>query len=149
MSLDNLLGKTLEKITPDRPGITRLLEAAQRNIADSNIELISNENRFDVAYKAIMQLSNIALSASGYRTLTSVPGHHQTMIQSLTKTIDIETDTMIILDSLRKQRNIADYSGDTITETTMITCTKHAKELLFLVEDWLKNHKPELIELGN
>jgi hypothetical protein len=39
---------------------------------------LSNENRFDAAYKAIMQLSNAALQAAGFRTLTSKTGHHQT-----------------------------------------------------------------------
>ena len=92
MSLDNLIGKSLESIVPDAGAIRRLLDAAERNIADAHIEGLSNENKFDMAYKAIMQLANISLQASGYRTLTSKPGHHQTMIQSLPKTIGLEID---------------------------------------------------------
>ena len=53
MSLNNLVGRTLEKITPDRTSIIRILTAAERNIADSKIKQISAENRFDAAYKAI------------------------------------------------------------------------------------------------
>jgi len=71
MSLENLVGKTLEKINSDTASIKRLLSSAERNIADSHVLEISSENRFDVAYKAIMQLANIALQANGYRTLTS------------------------------------------------------------------------------
>ena len=55
-----------------------------------------------------MQLSNAALQANGYRTLTSKPGHHQTMIQSLPKTIGLDSDKVIQLDALRKARNVAD-----------------------------------------
>ena len=80
MTLDNLIGISLEKITPHKDAINRLLYAAERNIVDSKIDLVSTENRFDAAYKAIMQLANAALQAHGYRTLTSKPGHHQTMI---------------------------------------------------------------------
>ena len=78
MTLDNLIGKLLERINPDSSAIQRLLEAAQRNIKDAELAGLSNENRFDATYKAIMQLSNAALQAAGFRTLTSKPGHHQT-----------------------------------------------------------------------
>lgn len=77
MTLDNLIGKLLERINPDSAAIQRLLEAAQRNIKDSELAELSNENRFDAAYKAIMQLANAALQAAGLRTLTSKPDHHQ------------------------------------------------------------------------
>lgn len=87
MTLNNLVGISLETIVPDPQMIQRLLQAAERNIADSHIETVSNENRFDAAYKAIMQLANLALQASGYRTFTSKPGHYQTMLQSLVKII--------------------------------------------------------------
>lgn len=145
MSLNNLVGRTLEKITPDRTSIIRILTAAERNIADSKIKQISAENRFDAAYKAIMQLANAALQASGYRTLTSVPGHHQTMIQSLAKTAGVEKDTIVILDKMRKQRNVADYSGDVIPESTTKECIRQAELLMKKVTDWLSKNHPELI----
>jgi len=144
MTLENLIGKSLEEITPDASAIKRLLEAAQRNISDAKITGLSNENKFDMAYKAIMQLSNAALQATGYRTLTSKPGHHQTMIQSLPKTVGINIDQMIILDSLRKQRNVADYSGDLVTNTTMEECLNQAEALLKEVTSWLNSEHPEL-----
>ncbi|MGD8619733.1 MAG: DNA-binding protein, partial [Gammaproteobacteria bacterium] len=114
MSLDNLVWVTLEKIEPDATVIKRLLSSAHRNIADAHVMEISAENRFDAAYKAIMQLSNAALQANGFRTLTSKPGHHMTMIQVLSQTIDLDKQTVIVLDALRKQRNVADYSGDIV-----------------------------------
>jgi hypothetical protein len=83
MTLSNLVGRSLEQIEPDGASIMRLLTAAERNIADARITQVSTENRFDAAYKAIMQLANAALQANGYRTLTSTPGHHRTMIQLL------------------------------------------------------------------
>ncbi len=82
MSLDNLVGISLETIQPDAAKIARLLSSVQRNISDAQVTQISAENRFDAAYKAIMQLANAALQANGYRTLTSKPGHHMTMLQT-------------------------------------------------------------------
>ena len=140
MTLDNLIGKLLERIEPDPIAVKRLLDAAERNIEDAELIQLSNENRFDVAYKAIMQLANAALQASGFRTLTSKPGHHQTMIQSLVKTVGIETERMIVLDALRKQRNIADYSGDLVEDAAVAECISQAKQLLALTQAWLRNH---------
>lgn len=141
MSLDNLVGISLEKITPDRQTIARLLQAAERNIKDSHVSEVSQENRFDAAYKAIMQLANLSLQANGYRTLTSKPGHHQTMLQLLVKTIGLDSETMVVLDALRKQRNVADYSGDIVSETMMKECIAQAENLLLVTKTWLaKNH---------
>lgn len=145
MSLDNLVGRTLEKVKPDAQAIQRLLHAARRNIADAHVEAVSQENRFDAAYKAIMQLANLALQANGYRTLTSKPGHHQTMLQSLVTSIGLDRDTMIVLDSLRKQRNVADYSGDIVSESAMRECITQSEKLLDTVVEWLKKNKSEFL----
>ena len=146
MGLDNLVGILLDKINPDASVIKRLISAAERNIADAHVLEISAENRFDVAYKAIMQLANVALQANGYRTLMNKPGHHVTMIQSLTQTIGLNNQTVIVLDALRKQRNVADYSGDIIPASAVDGCISHAENLLNAIRNWLKKNKPELIK---
>ena len=145
MSLDNLLGISLDRVTADNVVIGRLLSAAARNIADAQVAAISAENRFDAAYKAIMQLANAALQAHGYRTLTSKPGHHMTMIQTLGQTIGLERETVIALDALRKQRNVADYAGDIVPPTAVAACVTHAQALQQAVLQWLKANKPELL----
>lgn len=146
MTLDNLLGMSLERIEADPLTIQRLLEAAQRNIRDAEVEVISNENRIDAAYKAIMQMANAALQANGYRTLSSKPGHHQTMIQTLPKTIGLDTEIMIVLDALRKQRNVADYSGDLVADSAVAECIDQARRLWMKISEWLKSEHPELLK---
>jgi hypothetical protein len=37
---------------------------------------------------------------------------------------------VILLDALRKQRNVADYSGDIIPESAVKDCIEHAEKLL-------------------
>src|SRR3954464_3325487 len=116
MTLKNLLGISLDAVAPAKAQIAKLLAAAERNIADAGLKGLSTENRFDAAYKAIMQAAMAALNANGYRTLTSKPGHHQTAIQTLTTSISLPAAQVIVLDALRKQRNLADYSGDLVSE---------------------------------
>jgi hypothetical protein len=145
MTLDNLLGLSLEAVAADASTIQRLLEAARRSLADSRLAGISAEGRFDMAYKAIMQSANAALQASGYRTLTSKPGHHQTMLQSLPKTVGLDRDTLILLDTLRKQRNVIDYSGDVVSASMAEEAQTRAAQLLLRVEAWLAERHPELL----
>ena len=145
MGLDNLTGVSLEKVAPDAATIKRLLSAAERNIKDAQVQEISDENRFDAAYKAIMQLANAALQANGFRTLTSKPGHHMTMIQSLGQTVGADKQTVIVLDALRKQRNVADYSGDLVPPSAVKECVAQAKALLVVVRQWLQTNRPDLL----
>ncbi|KUZ82971.1 DNA-binding protein [Burkholderia ubonensis] len=146
MTLENLLGVSLDAVRPNREQATRLLAAAERNLADAQLAGLSNENCFDAAYKAIMQLAMLALHANGFRTLTSRPGHHQTAIQTLPQTIGLSVERMIVLDALRKQRNLSDYSGDVVQVSAVNECFASATALMTDVKAWLTVNKPELLE---
>ena len=122
MTLKNLLGISLDAVQADKGLVAKLLAAAQRNIADAQLAGLSAENRFDAAYKAIMQVAMVALNANGYRTLTSKPGHHQTAIQTLHLSVSLPQAKVIVLDALRKQRNLSDYSGDLIPDAAAAEC---------------------------
>lgn len=149
MTLENL--RNLEKIgqlkshVTSREEVQRLLDAARRNLSDADVEVISCETRFDSAYKAVMQLALAAMMANGFRPDTSRPGHHMTVIQSLPQTIGLPTERMAVLDVLRRKRNLTDYSGGWIDETSMEQCILEARELLRDVEAWLKEQRPELV----
>lgn len=106
---------------------------------------MSPDNRFDAAYKCIMQCAMLGLWANGYRTPTSQPGHHQTSIQCLTLTMAVSRPTVIVLDALRKRRNVSDYEGDPVTEATLASCLDEATSLLRHTEAWLREHRPELL----
>lgn len=135
MSLENLVAiRRLIQLDATPDSIQKLLVAAERNLADARATNISAENRFDAAYKAIMQCAMAGLWAKGYRTSTSEPGHHQTAIQVLSMTLGVDTDTVIVLDALRKQRNLNDYSGDSISDATLQECLTQAENLLRLAQ---------------
>ena len=145
MTLKNLLGLSLDAAAPDKAYIGKLLAAAERNLADAQLHGLSTENRFDAAYKAILQLALVALNANGYRTMTSKPGHHQTAIQTLPSSVGLAQNKVIVLDALRKQRNLSDYAGDLVSDTTAAECLASASELLAHVRAWLAAHRPELL----
>jgi hypothetical protein len=146
MTLQNLLkiGR-LKPHAPTAQEIQRLLAAAERNIADAGATNISDETRFDAAYKAIMQLALVAMMASGYRPSTNEPGHHQTMIQSLPLTLGISNADWVVLDALRRKRNVNDYEGTPIEPTAVDECITQAKTMRAKTQSWLTEHHPHYV----
>ncbi len=146
MTLENLLAIHRLQVFEATPGgVLRLLASAERNLVDARLTELSNDNRFDAAYKTIMQCAMIGLWAKGFRTATSQPGHHQTALQSLPKTLGLTTDTVIVLDALRKQRNLNDYEGDPVTDAAVRECLAQAEALLTHTRQWLQGHRPDLL----
>ncbi|HKU86034.1 MAG TPA: DNA-binding protein [Casimicrobiaceae bacterium] len=131
MSLENLrkIGQ-LKEHPRDPDEIERLLAAAARGLGDAHTTAISTETRFDAAYRAIMQVALAALMSHGYRPDTKRPGHHATVIQVLPITLGIEADRVVVLDTLRRKRNLADYTGDDIDDASVIACIDEATRLL-------------------
>lgn len=146
MTLENLLAiHRLQAFEPTPASVQRLLASAGRNLADARLPELSNDNRFDAAYKTIMQCAMIGLWAKGFRTATSQPGHHQTALQTLPKTLELDADTVIVLDALRKQRNLNDYEGDPVTDAAVRECQAQAEALLAHTRHWLQDHRPDLL----
>ncbi len=145
MTLDNLerIGRLKRHVT-SRDEIGDLLAAARRNLSDARAENISTENRFDAAYKCVMQCALAALMANGYRPDTKVPGHRQTVVQSLPKTMGPSAARVAVLDTLRNKRNLADYTGKLIDSASLNTCIAEAEQLLEETGAWLIANRPQL-----
>jgi hypothetical protein len=146
MTLQNLLriGK-LKAHVATALEIKRLLAAVERNLADAAVAQVSDENRFDAAYKAVMQCALAAMMASGYRPSVSEPGHHATLIQSLPLTLGVANETWVVLDALRRKRNSNDYTGDTVTADMVAECAAQAGRLMVLLKKRLKQKHPALL----
>lgn len=146
MTLENLLAiHRLQNFKATPGSVQRLLASAERNLADARLVGLSADNRFDAAYKDILQCAMIGLWARGYRTATSQPGHHQTALYALPKTMSLAQDTVIVLDALRKQRNLNDYEGDPVTDAAVAECLAQAEALMVHTRQWLIRHRPDLL----
>ena len=119
---------------------------AERNLADAQLQVLSRENRFDAAYKCILQCAMLGLWAQGYRTATSQPGHHQTTLQALPLTMGLPNDLIIVLDALRKQRNQNDYEGDPVSPAVVTECIHQAQSLLAHTHQFLQAQFPHLLK---
>jgi len=68
------------------------------------------------------------------------------MIQSLPLTLGVSNDSWLILDALRKKRNLSDYMGVEIESAVVEECIAQAQSLSDLVQTWLKKNHSHLIE---
>lgn len=145
MTLENLssIGR-LKPHSPTRVEVQRLLASAETSLRDARIKDNSPATRLDAAYKSMMQAALAALLANGYRPATSQPGHQQTAIQTLPKTIGLAPERMRLLDAFRRARNRSDYEGEPVEETTTRECIEAATRVLVEVRAWLTKHRPDL-----
>ncbi len=51
---------------------------------------------------------------------------------------------MLLLDRLRKQRNVIDYSGDVVSLSMANQAVVHAETLLLHTGTWIRANKPDL-----
>ncbi len=147
MTLENLL--KIGQLKPHKTSaqeILRLLASAKRFLNDARVEAISDETRFDAAYKSILQTALAGLMANGYRPDTKGTGHHMTIIQSLTKTVGLDPQRIVVLDALRRKRNLTDYDGVGIDIAGLKQAIVEAEALIETVEQWLAEHHPELLQ---
>jgi len=52
---------------------------------------------------------------------------------------------VIVLDALRKQRNLNDYEGGPVTDAAVTECLAQAEALLAHTRQWLAGHRPDLL----
>ena len=69
-----------------------------------------------------------------------------TVVQGLTLTIGLAPGRVTVLDTLRRKRNLSDYSGEDIDDSSAEHCIVEADRLLQDVTAWLKVHRPQLTE---
>lgn len=53
---------------------------------------------------------------------------------------------MIVLDALRKQRNLSDYEGDPISDGAVDACIENAIQLYGRVAGWIESNRADLVE---
>jgi hypothetical protein len=145
MTLENLLKtRQLEPHETNAKQVGKQLNAIRRSLEDARQETITPETRLEAGYRAIMQLSMLALWANGYRPSTSL-GHHATMIQSLVASVGLDSAHMRLLDTFRVKRHAVSYSGQDMDPASVKACIAAGEDLLRHVQQWLVENRPDLL----
>jgi hypothetical protein len=71
------------------------------------------------------------------------------VVQSLPLTIGIEVKRIVVLDALRRQRNVSDYKGDDVEFSTAECCIAEARRVINDVLAWRKANRSALVSKSN
>ena len=146
MTLENLIGKGLEREPANKVEIERLLDKIATKLADARVESISLETRFDIAYEALLQIGLVALRNHHLRP-NSRGGHHAIALQSLPLTIGYPREKVRILDEFRKQRAAGLYDGSfSPSESELRELIVATTEIYILLQGWLERHQSDLLK---
>ena len=151
MSLEKLVQLGWYKAEPSSPKeIADLFSIVDRSLADSKVESISDDLRFQAAYNGILTLANIALRANGFR-VSQGQGHHQRVIESLEHSL-MSQDTATRGKWVRKikshsqKRNTTSYDlAGGVSPTDLTQIMKDLTVLREQIKAWLKEVHPELL----
>jgi hypothetical protein len=97
--------------------IAELLELVDRDLADATVDALSADWRLSIAHNAILQLAICALAAEGYRP--DRQRAHERAILSLQWTIGLDHETVMVLDAVRRKRNLSSHN---VPSTLASTC---------------------------
>jgi len=129
--LDNLVRINQLKAEPaDQNEFEGMVNSARLRLRDSQIETLSEDSRFSLAYGAAHALSLAAMRWHGYRS-----DNRYLVFQCLEHTVGFENAKWRVLDKCHKQRNLAEYEGNLeITPQLLDELIAIARELLKLIE---------------
>ena len=85
--------------------IADLLNVADRDLTDCESPGLSPDWQLSIAYNAALQTATAALAACGYRA--SRDAHYYRVIQSLTHTIEADSNLINQFDRFRKKETLA------------------------------------------
>ena len=147
MTLENLIGKGLQREPASVEEIRRFLAKIGTKLKDAGKDSISLDSRFDLAYEALLQIGLAALRANNLRP-DSRGGHHVLALQTLHNSIGYPREKLRLLDEFRRQRATGLYDGSFVpTQTELDELRATAAELKAYLEAWLIKHHPELSAL--
>ena len=129
--LDNLVKINQLKLeAPDQKEFDGLLESGRRQLRDAQVEGLSSEGKFSLAYGAAHAFSVAAIRWYGYRS-----SNRHTVFKCLQYTVGFEAAQWRVLDECHRQRNLAEYQGELeITEQLLAELLATSIELLERVE---------------
>jgi hypothetical protein len=142
MTLDNLVGRGLQREPASPEEIKRFCTKITTKLADAEVLSLSLDSRFDLAYEALFQIGLAALRANGFRP-DSRGGHHVIALQTLDTTIKYPREKLRLLDQFRRNRAAGLYDGSfEPSEVEVQNLIAEVRALKTYFEVWLSKNYP-------
>jgi hypothetical protein len=127
--------------TTSKEELRNLFAIADRDLRDCQIEAVSLDRRFEIAYNAALQVATAALFAAGYRV--GRESHHYYVVESLKHTVGIDPS---VLNKFRLKRSQANYEfAGVVSDGELAEMIAMAVDLRAQVEIWIGTKFPTLL----
>ena len=115
-----------------------LLKLVERDILDAQVEELSPDRKFAIAYSAALNLARVAVFKAGYR-IRAKAGHHRASFDAAEVAIGNQVKPLCdYFDYARKQRNKVDYDFvEVVSEDEMNELMQNVFEFKKVVLDFL------------
>ena len=114
--LDNLVRIRQLKAEPAAQSeIDGLVRSGGARLKDTQLQGLSLDSRFDLAYNAAHAFSLAALRWHGYRS-----ENRYTVFQCLEHTVSLPSEQWRVLDQAHRKRNLAEYEGDVDVDQALV-----------------------------
>ena len=115
-NLDNLVKiKQLKAEPPAQNEFDGMVNSAKRRLRDSQVESLSEDSQFSLAYGAAHSLALAAMRWHGYRS-----DNRYLVFQCLPFTLGMEPAQWRLLSLCHKRRNLAEYEGHLDVEEKLV-----------------------------
>ena len=122
-----------------------LCAVSRRNMADSRIEALSDDGRFEHAYGAARTLATIVIRAEGYRVRGQGGAHYNTFLALEAADPGQFAGYAQYFDTCRGKRNELSYDvADVVSRTEVEEILDELGRFERTVEGWLARRWPEL-----
>ena len=144
MSWQNLLDENLvASHKTSKQEVSKLRVMVDRNLQDANLPGLSTDNRFGLAYKAVLLTAKIAISCAGYRVKGQ--GAHRTTFVALPLAMGSSILQMSdYFNRCRRKRNELSYdNAGIITHSEAEELVLEAARFRNTVETWISETYPQ------
>lgn len=132
----------IEKHQTSRGELDALRNVITRDLADADLEQLSDDRKFAIAYNAALQSAKMVIACCGYR-VKGLGAHHVTF-ECLKLAMGRPVfKTTKFLDRCRRKRNVADYdAAGRVTEAEAKEMINLAGSFTRKVEKWIIDNYP-------
>jgi hypothetical protein len=114
--LDNLVRiRQLKLEEPAQAELGGLMRSGNARLKDAQVQTLSLDSRFDLAYNAAHAFSLAALRWHGYRS-----EHRFTVFQCLEHTVNLPPAQWRVLDQAHRKRNVSEYEGHLDVDQSLV-----------------------------
>jgi hypothetical protein len=134
--------RRVAKEPPSHEELRQLRFVAERSLADAQVEGLSNDGRFGLAYDAARSLATLVVRAAGYRVKGHGGAHYNTFLALEAAGPRTFKRYAVYFNACREKRNDLSYeSAEVVSEREVAELLRTVPEFAGVVDLWVRERR--------